>query len=218
MRKRTQNPEPPPLPALTAALQEVLDRIPNTTSATAFQQAIAAELRGKGWELRMEEPTVDGKNGRTGRLDILVTQPALIAIEVDRRTPRQNSIAKLRSINGYRFVVLREGLPNGPIEGIDAVLAPSGNRPCANGQRAFTGGRWWLTHEGIEQKGHELGLEAGKGESWEVYKQRVLDKTEEAKRIAGDRTTPEHRQKVAGHLEEIRSVLEGGQRRVKKPP
>lgn len=36
-------------------------------------------------------------------------------------------------------------------------------------------GKWWMTHEGIDEKGRELGIAARPGESYPEYKSRLFD-------------------------------------------
>lgn len=33
---------------------------------------------------------------------------------------------------------------------------------------------WWTTHEGVERKGREMGMQAKSGESWAQFKDRVI--------------------------------------------
>ena len=73
---------------------------------------MVGELR---WPLsRLNESEVEvaqllfGKRG--GRIDLLVTGPFTVALELDRLTPRRKSIGKLRTIDGVRLIVLRDHL------------------------------------------------------------------------------------------------------------
>ena len=78
-----------------------------------------------GFLCTREFPVPDRGDGRTGRLDLVVERGGLrIALELDRVSWRDNSLAKLRQIEATRVVVLRESggaIPCPP--GVDFVVA-----------------------------------------------------------------------------------------------
>lgn len=87
-----------------------------------------------------------------------------VELEMQRREERRHVMlkaAKLRWTNRSA----PEPLP-----------APERKRARVNGQP----GRWWKTHEGIDARGRELGLASRNGESYEAYKQRIIDHAEQA--------------------------------------
>ncbi len=85
-------------------------------SARSFQAAMVAALQRAGCEVSTEV-AVGGR-----RIDIAVEAPVKASLELDRVTPRKNSIAKLRQREGLKVIVLREGVDARPPEGIDAVV------------------------------------------------------------------------------------------------
>jgi hypothetical protein len=96
-------------------------------NAAMFHRGLQEELRREGCRSRREFK-VELFGDRDGRVDLLVTEPFLIAIELDRRRPRRKSIRKLRTIEGVRLIVLGQA-PQRPVKcpsGVDAVL---GARP-----------------------------------------------------------------------------------------
>lgn len=73
-----------------------------------FHDAFENALRALGWSVAREYPVADRGNGSPGAIDLVVTSPERIAIELDRLTPRRNSISKLSRFDGLGVVVLRE--------------------------------------------------------------------------------------------------------------
>lgn len=96
--------------AVLGLLRQVVERIPNAHrhDAHSFHSAVHLGLKNLGWEVIREWHIADCGNGRPGFIDLVVTQPQPIAIEIDRINARQNSIAKLSRFDGLRAVVLRE--------------------------------------------------------------------------------------------------------------
>ena len=72
--------------------------------------------------------------------DLVITWPLVVALEIDRRTPRRESVRKLRRIDGVRLIVLSQPSQR-PLRcprGVDAVLgawphAWAARRPCRRG-------------------------------------------------------------------------------------
>jgi hypothetical protein len=79
------------------------------SNAKAFQQALENELRAKGWKVLREFCVRDRGDGVRGRIDLVVTSPVRIAIELDRASVRKKSRFKLAQFDGLRFVILRQG-------------------------------------------------------------------------------------------------------------
>ena len=96
-------------------------------NAAMFHRGLQEELRREGCRSHREFK-VELFGNRDGRVDLLVTEPFLMAIELDRRRPRRKSIRKLRTLEALRLIVLGQP-PRRPIKcpsGVDAVL---GARP-----------------------------------------------------------------------------------------
>lgn len=79
------------------------------SSAKTFQQAVENELRAKGWKVFREICVKDRGDGVRGRIDLVVTSPVRMAIELDRTSARKKSRFKLAQFDGLKFVILRQG-------------------------------------------------------------------------------------------------------------
>ena len=95
-------------------IRQLVEAVSRTTprqrvSAKTFQQAVEDELRAKGWEVFREFCVKDRGDGFRGRIDLVVTSPVRIAIELDRARVRKKSLFKLAQFDGLRFVILRQG-------------------------------------------------------------------------------------------------------------
>ena len=90
-------------------LIEVVSRtsLHQRSDAKKFQQAVENELRAKGWKVLREFCVKDRGDGAGGRIDLVVTSPRRIAIELDRVGVRKKSQVKLAQFDGLKFVVLR---------------------------------------------------------------------------------------------------------------
>jgi len=94
-------------------IQQLMEAVSRTSlsqraSAKTFQQAVEDELRAKGWEVSREFCVKDRGDGVRGRIDLVVTRPVRIAIELDRARMRKKSLFKLAQFDGLRFVILRQ--------------------------------------------------------------------------------------------------------------
>ena len=92
-------------------LREAVSRtnLSQRASAKTFQRAVEDALRAKGWEVSREFCVKDRGDGVRGRIDLVVTRPVRIAIELDRARMRKKSLFKLAQFDGLRFVILRQG-------------------------------------------------------------------------------------------------------------
>lgn len=72
---------------------------------------VVSHLSARGWACQREYPVSDRGDGRPGAIDILASKAGIrLAIEIDRKSPRQKSIVKLRQVSAdYRVVLLRGG-------------------------------------------------------------------------------------------------------------
>lgn len=89
--------------------------------ASQFQEAIQEALEGAGWAVRREVdvPAMRLGNGRCGRVDLVGERAGVrIAIELDRRSPRQKSLRKLALIDATRVVIVRRQQPINLVDGI----------------------------------------------------------------------------------------------------
>jgi len=89
---------------------ERLSRLPTNLNAEAFHQATAAALVALGFDCEVEVTVADRGDGHAGRLDLVAERDGLrIALELDDRTPRAKSLAKLAGALDcqLRAVVLR---------------------------------------------------------------------------------------------------------------
>jgi hypothetical protein len=115
--------------AAIAIVHRAILRLPRRfhLNAAKLHRGLQEELRRDGCR-SCREVKVELLAERDGRIDLLVTEPFVIAIELNRRRPRRKSIRKFQIIEGVRLIVLRQP-PRRPMKcpsGIDAVL---GARP-----------------------------------------------------------------------------------------
>lgn len=77
-------------------------------SAKAFQDAMQQALEAFGCTVGREHRIPDRGDGRAGAVDLVVHAPVKLALELDRTTPRQKSLDKLRVLarEGYAGVVV----------------------------------------------------------------------------------------------------------------
>lgn len=94
--------------------------------SNAAQDAVCAALEEQGFlcQRRVAVESRDGHSDHAGRLAVVATKADIvIGIQVDRKTPREKSLYKLRDYPcDYRVVVLREESPQPLPAGIDAVV------------------------------------------------------------------------------------------------
>jgi hypothetical protein len=93
--------------------QEIVEAVSRTTlhqrsDAKKFQRALENELRAKGWKVLREFCVKDRGDGVRGRIDLVVTNPTRLAIELDRVGVRKKSRFKLSQFDGLKFVILRQ--------------------------------------------------------------------------------------------------------------
>lgn len=86
-------------------------------SAADFSAAVQARLQRDGWAVQCEVQVPDRGDGRVGRIDLVATRgPDVVAIELDRKTPRQKSIFKLESFPCTGAVIAVRELSPEPVE------------------------------------------------------------------------------------------------------
>lgn len=101
---------------MSHVIQAIADRLDNQVlpdHAKRFQDSLVDILQDQGFDCLTEVPVDDRGDGRSGRLDILgVRDNVWLAIECDRREPREKSVRKLLSVEAtVRAVVLRRHAP-----------------------------------------------------------------------------------------------------------
>jgi hypothetical protein len=78
------------------------------SSAKLFHNAIEHALKRKGWKTVREFPVDNRGDGVAGRIDLVVTSPVSIGIELDHASTRKKSLYKLSRFKGAGVVVLRK--------------------------------------------------------------------------------------------------------------
>jgi len=113
-----------------------LDEICAAVESTRFDDDVGSvhskihrALIAKGFRARREYGPIlytrnNGKLCSRGRVDLFAwKQGVSIAIEIDNRSPRKNSILKLRAVAAiYKIIVIRKGSWKKSVPGIDLVL------------------------------------------------------------------------------------------------
>lgn len=94
--------------ALLGALYDIPPRLRET--AALFHDAVVDVLtqRYPSWPVEREYPVANRGDGRTGHIDILVHTTPPIGIELDYVSTRAKSLVKLRQVDGWRIVGLRQ--------------------------------------------------------------------------------------------------------------
>jgi hypothetical protein len=115
---------------LSIDVVEALAALPDDLTAAAFHDAAEQALAALGFVVEREVWVSDRGDGRRGRIDLAASRGGRrLVLELDDRTPRQNSVQKLLAAAAdWRVVVLRcpaeyplgHSLPAPP--GIDAVI------------------------------------------------------------------------------------------------
>lgn len=78
-------------------------------SAKSFNNKVCDLLTKIKWIFNKEVKVSSRGDGRTGRVDIVVTAPVVIGLELDRENARIKSKVKLCQVDGYRFILTRSG-------------------------------------------------------------------------------------------------------------
>lgn len=95
--------------------------------AASLQSSICTALRAIGFEVKAEYPVPDRGDGRPGRVDIYaVSGSEVYAIEADWRNTREKSAFKLRQLDAFRVIALRDAEFMDVPDGIHAVVAIGG--------------------------------------------------------------------------------------------
>jgi hypothetical protein len=98
--------------ACSAALKELNAIVANVPvfylcDPHSFHDAVQRSLKAHGWVVEREWNVCDRGDGRPGSIDLVVTSPYRIGIELDRGAPRDKSLLKLSRFEGLRVIVLR---------------------------------------------------------------------------------------------------------------
>jgi len=90
-------------------LEDVVRNIPpeRRRSARSFHDAVDFGLVQLGWRVHREFRAPHRGDGRSGLIDLVITFPVRMGIEIDNSVPRQKSLFKLRDFVGLRVVILR---------------------------------------------------------------------------------------------------------------
>ena len=81
-----------------------------TDNARAAQEEVANWLEERGYSCTLEVPVADRGDGRSGRIDLLAERDGVqVAIEVDRDSPREKSLFKLRQFSCAKVILVRNG-------------------------------------------------------------------------------------------------------------
>lgn len=93
-----------------SVITKILYELPAAAFANSysFHDAMEDALKKQGWFVIREFQIKKRSNGRIGFIDLVVTRPIRIALELDFKSPRKNSILKLEQFFGFRFVILRK--------------------------------------------------------------------------------------------------------------
>lgn len=93
-----------------AVLTKILSDLPASAfeNSYSFHDAMENALEKQGWIVTREFQVRNRGDGRVGYIDLAVMHPVRIGLELDRNSPRKNSLFKLGQFRGLRFVILRE--------------------------------------------------------------------------------------------------------------
>lgn len=121
-----------PTHTLPAADVERLESLHVPDDAGETQRIVCEELRDMGFDVRTEHPVPDRGDGHGGRIDVLATRDGkLLAIEIDRESPREKSIYKLMQCEAdEKLILLRDAngdskeFPDCPISTLSLICKP----------------------------------------------------------------------------------------------
>jgi len=109
-----------------ALLRSTIHGVEPTDDALALEARIVEALEGLDWKVARQYPVDDRGDGKRGYVDLAITEPHLVGIEIDNKTPRKKSIAKLNAGPDWtRVIVLRGPVGNIP-DDIDEVIGLGG--------------------------------------------------------------------------------------------
>jgi hypothetical protein len=111
--------------SVLCVIKEVVESVDRRARAHpgAFRHAIETRLEELGWEFTRNFPVRHGPEGHLTYVNLVVTAPRWMAIEIDRVSPRKRSIQALLTYRWLRIVILRQGRrPGSVIPGIDAII------------------------------------------------------------------------------------------------
>lgn len=95
---------------LRKKIYDLFSGITVTDDATTAHNEIVVWLESNGFNCKKEYPVADRGDGYGGRIDIFATRgDEMLAIEIDRITPRQKSITKLLQTEDCAKVILLRG-------------------------------------------------------------------------------------------------------------
>lgn len=112
--------------------EELFDSLTVPDNAKQAHEAVIERLESYGYVCEREYAVKNRGDGKAGRIDILArNETHIMAIEIDRLTPRDKSVFKLRQVpNAERIILLRGGISNeyiGDIQVISIGHSQSGN-------------------------------------------------------------------------------------------
>ena len=99
-----------------------LSGLPVEDDAREAHKSVVEWLEKQGYSCVNEYKVENRGDGRCGYIDIVAEKNGdRVAIEVDRKTPREKSISKLQQFPGARFVALRDPDPTTITDQVDGV-------------------------------------------------------------------------------------------------
>jgi len=104
---------------------EIFKGLVVSDNAKHAQNQTIAHLSNLGFKCCPEYRVKSNGRGKAGRIDIVAIRGNLrLAIEFDRHSPREQSIYKLRLMQGYHKIILLRGYGHGNINDIDVFIIP----------------------------------------------------------------------------------------------
>jgi hypothetical protein len=106
----------PPLPSQTEgrslidSIRSIFHELKVPDNATEAQRIVVNELESNRFNCKTEYPVKERGDGHQGRIDIFAQKDGYdYAIEIDRLTPRDKSILKLKQVDAIRIILTRGG-------------------------------------------------------------------------------------------------------------
>ena len=89
----------------------MFDNLKLSDHAKTSQYEVKDYMQSLGYKCHLEHKVEDRYDGRNGRIDIVCyKEKEIVAIEVDNRTPRKNSIYKLKNFKANKkYIICRNG-------------------------------------------------------------------------------------------------------------
>lgn len=110
IEKEKEKDNVPPISSLREEVRAAFEALQVPDDAKTTHALVSSTLSELGFDVKNEYPVPDRGDGRNGRIDVFAEKNGYrLAIEIDRLSPRQKSVIKLKSLDDCdRIILLRD--------------------------------------------------------------------------------------------------------------